>query len=604
MLSDFSDSEPGRTLNGQDFNPRLISAFAAMYPATYPGGVPGSTISAQASYIVANDFNRWVDFNCYNYARFFNALATNLGGATGRIGLVADQGNNTTAYRRLAAIDGRIIATNMSPHSFVCIWDNQIIQVGRAGPLVLPLMTELTGATLSAAREPLLRYGGNIEADDSAYWSAVESFYPSLSSADQTEIGYKMLKRLWLWQSWAHIADRQGNVRRACAFMCRDYWDVGSLTATNLGPLQNLIQTVVPTRPIGVAVYYSEPLERLIEAQQGAAAGASIYGPATLYMSFTDLQGFLDSGTAAGYYVSDVALPKISKGSTNAPSAWMVIDPTGQLSASENSALSAIAPVVKSPAALAALSDQPLVFTGGVAGFGFYDQWGRLILVASNPSVQTTAATITGTIELSGLTNGLYTISNLFSGVASSGTASGGTLNLPVSVTRWDTLVYAVTPGPPAVTNAPLSQTNYLGTTVSFSLQAASSLPVSYQWFFGATQLVGQTNATLVLTNIQPGEAGLYSITVNNLAGVTNATAKLTVVAPPSIHQSLVLPQGQFQSQASAIPGTTGSVLYGTNVNGPWFMLANITAGANGTATFMDTNSPLPARRFYRLSFP
>ena len=45
-----------------------------------------------------------------------------------------------------------------------------------------PPMQELAGFVIAAAREPLMRNGANLEADDPAYWSAIAQFYPSLSS--------------------------------------------------------------------------------------------------------------------------------------------------------------------------------------------------------------------------------------------------------------------------------------------------------------------------------------------------------------------------------------------------------------------------------------
>jgi len=47
-------------------------------------------------------------------------------------------------------------------------------------------------------------------------------------------------------------------------------------------------------------------------------------------------------------------------------------------------------------------------------------------------------------------------------------------------------------------------------------VSAAGSLPLSYQWYLGGVShpVSGATNATLVLTNLQAGQFGVYSVIV------------------------------------------------------------------------------------------
>ena len=382
----------------------------------YPNGVPGSTVSAQASYLVANDFSRWVDFTSTGYSKFYAALANRLGAATGRTGLVIDQCGANPSMRRLYATDERIVATVMSPKSYLCNWDDQLIQLGRSGPILTPPIQEVAGAVAAAAREPLIRNGANIEADDAAYWSAIASFYPTLSASAQKEVGYKLLKRLWIWQSWAHIADRSGDVRRALAFVSRDYWDAGSLTALN--PLTSLIQSIVPTKPFGPAIYYSVAAERAVEQAAIKTVGPSVNLPVetTLYMNRPELQTFLDGGSASGYYVSDAALPAIKAKSANAPSAW--------------------------------LPGNPITVSNGLTAFGFYDQTGRLIIVISNPSAAPGATSVTGTIAVAntGLSDGSHKVTSLLDGATYSVGFSKGAAAVSYTVGRWDTVVFAVNP--------------------------------------------------------------------------------------------------------------------------------------------------------------
>ncbi len=85
----------------------------------------------------------------------------------------------------------------------------------------------------------------------------------------------------------------------------------------------------------------------------------------------------------------------------------------------------------------------------------------------------------------------------------------------------------------PFITLQPQSQTNAVGGTASFSVGASGTAPLSYRWSWNGTNLVGATNATLTLNNVQLAQAGNYSVQVSNLAGSTNSTvAKLTVSSP------------------------------------------------------------------------
>jgi hypothetical protein len=435
-LSDFGDSLPDRPASFHDFNPRLIALFAKKTGLT----IPGSTVPAQAAWIIANAAPAWNDFQANGWGDFFATLSKQIGAATGKISPVIDQCGWSPSYRRWYGTDERIDTAHISPSKYMCIWDDQMIQSGRYGPVFAPPQQEVAGYVLGAAREPLMRNGGNLEADDSAYWAAIAQFYPTLAAADQTEVGYKLLKRLWLWSAWAHIADRDGHVRRAIAFASRDYWDLGTLTA--LDPLTTLIQTIVPTRPFGAAIYYSTAVERAREQQQGNANGAG--AGMNYYLAPPVLQGFVDGGGGVGYYVSDAALPKIVQNTDNAPSAWIVLDAQGEMPQSELAALTAIAPVVTTPAALAATPNQPLVFNGGLTGFGFIDQAKQLILVVTNPSTQPGAAAVSGSVALSGLPNGTYTVTDLFSNATTSLIVAAGKATMPVTEARWDTNVFQI----------------------------------------------------------------------------------------------------------------------------------------------------------------
>jgi hypothetical protein len=94
----------------------------------------------------------------------------------------------------------------------------------------------------------------------------------------------------------------------------------------------------------------------------------------------------------------------------------------------------------------------------------------------------------------------------------------------------------------PVITSIqPSTLTTNQGSTASFTVAAAGTAPLFYQWSDPtSTAIPNATNATLVLNNVQPGQAGTYTVTVTNVYGSANTNATLTVVqGPPEITQDL-----------------------------------------------------------------
>jgi len=91
---------------------------------------------------------------------------------------------------------------------------------------------------------------------------------------------------------------------------------------------------------------------------------------------------------------------------------------------------------------------------------------------------------------------------------------------------------YFASGAPPIITQiTPSSQNINQGDNATFTVSASGTPPLSYQWYDNNNNPISWgTNAAITLTNVQPGQAGSYSVAVNDLyAGPVTTNASLTV---------------------------------------------------------------------------
>ena len=165
-------------------------------------------------------------------------------------------------------------------------------------------------------------------------------------------------------------------------------------------------------------------------------------------------------------------------------------------------------------------------------------------------------------------------------------TAEGGGVG-NVSMTRSAKVSFDT---PPVITaNLPSVKTATLGTNVTLSFVASGSPPMSYQWYDNNDVLIPFTiTNTLTITNVQYGNAGTYSVTINNVAGETNAAVTLTVVretTPPTNQITAPTPGLQVSNANYTITGKAGDNVAVSNV---WVQLNN--GGWNPATSFNGSN--------------
>ena len=85
----------------------------------------------------------------------------------------------------------------------------------------------------------------------------------------------------------------------------------------------------------------------------------------------------------------------------------------------------------------------------------------------------------------------------------------------------------------PTITIQPVAVSIVAGGIAAFTVTASGTAPLGYQWLKNGTPIVGATNSTLTLPNVQSADAASYTVTVTNAVGsVTSSAAALTLVAP------------------------------------------------------------------------
>ncbi len=92
---------------------------------------------------------------------------------------------------------------------------------------------------------------------------------------------------------------------------------------------------------------------------------------------------------------------------------------------------------------------------------------------------------------------------------------------------------------PPSIVEHPRSRAVLPGADVSFTVGAAGSLPLAYQWQRNDVDIPGATEVTLALTAVSAADSGSYRVRVSNLSGTaTSDAATLTVLDLPNIAYS------------------------------------------------------------------
>ena len=154
----------------------------------------------------------------------------------------------------------------------------------------------------------------------------------------------------------------------------------------------------------------------------------------------------------------------------------------------------------------------------------------------------------------------------------------------------------------PVISGQPQGGVFFAGQGVIFSVSAAGSGVLQYQWLLDGEPVIGATEAGLTLRNIGVQAAGSYSVIVSNNAGsVGSELAILTVreiVSQVTRSTGINAPSSEFSFRVSVPNGNQARVQYTLDFRN-WTDLTPVPV--TGTLDISDPDSVIGRHRFYRV---
>jgi hypothetical protein len=156
-----------------------------------------------------------------------------------------------------------------------------------------------------------------------------------------------------------------------------------------------------------------------------------------------------------------------------------------------------------------------------------------------------------------------------------------------------DQVSYQAGTFPPTITTQPASQAALAGRPVTFSVTAAGTPVLVYQWGFNGNDLPGATRSALTITNPTPLNVGSYAVRITNSYGAilsSNASLGFIPMAvagdnslgqlnlPSSVTNAVAIAAGAWHNLALKPDGSV--VAWGENYDGQ----CNVPAGLTGAA--------------------
>ena len=120
----------------------------------------------------------------------------------------------------------------------------------------------------------------------------------------------------------------------------------------------------------------------------------------------------------------------------------------------------------------------------------------------------------------------------------------------------------------PTITTQPMSRTNAVGDSTTFSVTAAGTAPLAYQWRFNSVGVAGATAGSYTLAPVATNNAGSYTVVVtNNWGSVISAVAVLDVtVSTQAVHHYYVATNGNDSTGNGSIGSPWATVAHAASL--------------------------------------
>lgn len=156
-----------------------------------------------------------------------------------------------------------------------------------------------------------------------------------------------------------------------------------------------------------------------------------------------------------------------------------------------------------------------------------------------------------------------------------------------------------------AVTSGPASLVRDAGQSAVFSVAAAATGPVAYQWKKNGVPLPGATSASLVIASLDAGDSGSYTVDLlHGTASLNAGPASLTVnaIIPETVFRVSRMTVNPDRSIGFQIEGELDAniLVYASSDLESWSLIS-VQLNQNGQITVSDPGASGKTQRFYRL---
>jgi hypothetical protein len=163
-----------------------------------------------------------------------------------------------------------------------------------------------------------------------------------------------------------------------------------------------------------------------------------------------------------------------------------------------------------------------------------------------------------------------------------------------------------VNPAPPQISVQPTNLSVVAGGGASFSVTAAGSPPLIYQWQFYGADIAAATNTLLLISAVGSTNAGSYDVVITNSFGsITSATVTLSVLGVPvsfvTTSGGIQFSNGQLFLSLSGLTGQ-GSVLVEASSDLLQWIPVFTNPPGFGTIQLVDPAATNYQNRYYRVS--